>query len=134
MKMRLRSKLMKASVGNSDFKPEAWGTHFGQDLTGVKLAAQEVRPEIRVAVRRASDGVWSRYRRLEFFVSKAASAGSACLDPGCDSDGDPGGAAIEHIYDGPELDKGTYSVRYRVVNDLGDESPWVVDDSVVVTG
>jgi hypothetical protein len=133
VKMRLRGKLMKASIGDSDFRPEAWGTHFGQDVTGLPHPKEEVHPEMRVAVRRASDGAWSRYRRLEFFVDKA-SARTTCVDPGCDSDGFGRGASIEHIYDGPELAPGTYSVRYRVVNDLGDESPWVVDDSIVVTG
>jgi murein DD-endopeptidase MepM/ murein hydrolase activator NlpD len=39
---------------------------------------------------------------------------------------------IAITYDGPQLDPGDYSVRYRAVSDAGGKTPWGYDHSLVV--
>jgi hypothetical protein len=132
VKLRLGGKELRASAADSETRDPNLPTVFGQDVTGVGPAHDQVRPELRVAVRRESDGRWSKYRRLQFFVSKSGHRVPDCVDVGCDGGADSGGLTIEHLYDGPELAPGAYSLRYRVRDELGHASAWANDHSLVV--
>jgi hypothetical protein len=134
MKLRLGGKVLRASEAGSETRDPSLPTIFGQDVRGVGPARPQVRPELRVAARRASDGRWSKYRKLQFFVSKTGHRVPDGVDPGCGGGQDSSGLTIEHLYDGPELAPGNYSLRYRVRDDLGNVSQWARDDSLVVGG
>ena len=84
-----------------------------------------------VRVRRASDGRRSAANRLRFVVAPrgaAVPAGPVALGP---SDA-PAGADIAYAFDGPDLEPGKYSLRYRIQDGAGAQSEWAHDDSVVV--
>ncbi len=87
---------------------------------------------LRVKVRWTSTGAWSEERRLKFIVSRDPGSVPACPDPGCVGAGMPGALVIDQPYGGPELAEGEYSVRYRCEDDLGNQSDWVQDDSLVI--
>jgi murein DD-endopeptidase MepM/ murein hydrolase activator NlpD len=134
IKMVLGGKRMLASIFDSESRPKTWKGKFGQILDGVGPATKQVAPELRVAVRRASDQRWSRFRRLRFLVAPTRDEGSRCIDPGCNAADAPGGTFIDHVYDGPDLPVGRYVLRYRLKDRSGNHSDWAVDDSLVVTG
>jgi hypothetical protein len=85
---------------------------------------------LAVRTRRASDGQWSRPNGLHFVVATGKDAvpddQDALFDAG------PGTEAIAFDYNGPEVQPGEYTLRYRALGDAGTRTPWAYDRSVVV--
>ena len=84
-----------------------------------------------VRVRRASDGRLSAANRLRFVVAPRGAVVTASPGPLGPASG-PGGPDIAYAFDGPDLEPGKYSLRYRVQDGSGAQSDWAHDDSVVV--
>jgi hypothetical protein len=88
------------------------------------------RAGLTAKVRRASDGRWSAGNRLRFVMAPlggdVSAAPSAALGP-VDASSD-----IAYAFDGPDVEPGKYSLRYRIQDGSGAQSAWVHDDSVVV--
>jgi len=84
-----------------------------------------------VQVRRASDGRSSAAKRLRFVVAPRGAVLPASPGPLGPASG-PGGPGIAYAFDGPDVEPGKYSLRYRVQDTAGAQSDWAHDDSVVV--
>jgi hypothetical protein len=89
------------------------------------------RARLTARVRRASDGRWSAANRLRFVVApRGADVPPAPVTLGpADA---PAGSDIAYAFDGPDVEPGKYSLRYRVHGSSGAQSDWAHDDSVVV--
>jgi murein DD-endopeptidase MepM/ murein hydrolase activator NlpD len=129
----IKMKILGKPVDSSQDDPQ--GDFDGETIAGAALpGTPQVRPEMLVSVRRASDHKWSRWSRLVFEVTPKGKPRGPGIDPGCEAAGVVSSLSIEHIYDGPGLHPGYYSLRYRVVDDHGRAGPWVYDHSLVITG
>jgi murein DD-endopeptidase MepM/ murein hydrolase activator NlpD len=84
---------------------------------------------LRVRSKRTVDGVWSKWTRLQFFVTATGREASAAADAECMSLA----SGIEPVYEGPALATGDYTVRYRVQDAFGQYSEWAYDDSLTIT-
>jgi hypothetical protein len=84
---------------------------------------------------RFQSGGESMFRRLRFVVAKKASRFPPCPDPGCPQASPPVSLVIDHTLEqAGKIPPGEYSLRYRCMDDLGAESAWAYDHSLVVTG
>ena len=85
---------------------------------------------VSVRTRRAADGKWSRQNTLRFVVSPrgvdAPEEQDALFGPVI-----PAGD-IAYDYDGPDVEPGEYTVRYRAHGDAGTTTPWTHDQSIIV--
>ena len=88
------------------------------------------RARMTVRVRRASDGR-SSANRLRFVVVARGAVIPAGPGP-FPTDVGPGGPDIGYAFDGPSLEEGKYSLRYRILDGAGTPSDWAFDHSVVV--
>ena len=78
-----------------------------------------------VRVRRASDGRSSAANRLRFVVAARGAVIPAGPGP-FPTDGGPGGPDIGYAFDGPSLERGKYSLRYRILDGAGAPSEWAL--------
>ena len=46
----------------------------------------------------------------------------------------PGAISLDRVYDGPPLEPGKYSIRYRCTDDRGNVGPWAEDHTLVIAG
>jgi len=85
---------------------------------------------------RTRDAETQKMSRLQRLFFRIAARGQELPDepyPASAEEAVDGAAPMIAItYDGPQLDPGDYSVRYRAVSDAGDETPWGYDHSLVV--
>lgn len=85
---------------------------------------------LTVRARRAADGKWSRQNGLRFVVTETKGGVPEEQDPSFDST--LGTEAVAHHYDGPAVEPGEYTLRYRALGSAGTELPWAYDSSIVV--
>jgi len=80
--------------------------------------------------RDAADQKWSGQNALRFIVAPKGAGVPEEQDALFGPTELSGG--IAHVYNGPGVDPGEYTVRYRAIGDAGTETPWVYDKSIVV--
>ena len=83
-----------------------------------------------VRTRGAADQDWSRQSNLRFDVA-ARDAGVPEEQEALFDKSTPW-ADVARDYDGPDVEPGNYTVRYRARGDAGTETPWAYDQSIVV--
>jgi len=137
-RMRHGGRAVKVSQAGPDRFSPPW-FEWRSDFTGFEprgfrgWTSFDPKATLRVRVR-FTDESRSKTVELGFFVERRA-IGEGAIDAGCRGSGlADDRLMIAHRYDGPTLEPGEYSVRYRCADDKGSTSPWAFDHSLVVAG
>ena len=129
VKMKLLIYGKETPIGVSRANPGrtlAWGTK----VPGWIQPRGPAPARLSARTRRASDQVWSRRNALRFIVGPKDADVPEEQDALFGTTEHDGG--IAHLYNGPDVDPGEYTVRYRARGDAGTETAWAYDNSIVV--
>lgn len=105
-------------------------TIVGRPIPGWERPRGPALAQVTVRTRRAADGTWSPWSRLEFVITAKDAPAIGEHDGSFGSHAD--GADIATEYAGPAVEPGEYTVRYRASGDAGSVTPWAYDSSIVV--
>jgi hypothetical protein len=85
---------------------------------------------LSVRARRAADERWSQQKPLRFVVAERKHGVPDEQDALFDAP--PGTEAIAVDYNGPGVEPGEYTLRYRATGEAGSQTPWAYDESIMV--
>ncbi len=130
VKMRLLLEGEEVPIGVSRRAPSGI-VQWGRQARGWLRPRGPAPARLVVKVRNAADGHWSEENDLRFIL---ATSDDPALDDrvgafGTTVDAD---TDIAFDYNGPPVDPGEYTFRYRAIGDRGTQTPWAYDRSVIV--
>jgi hypothetical protein len=129
LKMRLLVEGQEVPIGVSRPNPSRT-VQWDRQVPGWLRPRGPAPARLVVRVRDAADGRWSERNDLRFVLAPKD-------DPALDEQAGAFGTVdadtdIAFDYNGPEVEPGEYTFRYRAIGDSGRPTPWAYDRSVIV--